>query len=85
MSGDRNIVKPDGSQPGTANCRTVDANATELLAGNSGDYRWSSSIHSDAGNLGLADGSAIQTSDSARQRQIESSGDANGNNHIQNP
>jgi len=60
LSGDRNMIKGSGAPAAT-------------LTFNNSDYDqadWYTTIHVKAGNIGLADGSAQQVSDSALQKQV---------------
>ncbi len=85
LTGDRNLMEGSGSALATETCGTANTTASALRAGNAGNYHWKSDLHRNCGNLGLPDGSVQQMRDSALKAQIQNSGDANGNNHIQLP
>jgi prepilin-type N-terminal cleavage/methylation domain-containing protein len=73
LSGDRNIVGAGIAAGGTTEVlgNFTDANYTEA--------NWQNTIHVDQGNLGLADGSAQQTTESALEKQLRSALDSSGN------
>jgi hypothetical protein len=66
LSGDRNLVK--GTALGTGSSYV---NNGGLVFDNS-QANWGNNIHQNAGNLGLADGSAMQASTNDLSRQIQS-------------
>ena len=80
LTGDRNITGANannetcGTYPGGGLAGKIDRNST-----------WDTSIHVNAGNLGLADGSAQQLSTGALQKQAGASDLVNDNNHSRFP
>lgn len=83
LIGDRNIGPVGGGTLNTERCGTANVDASVLRA--TDRYAWGDGIHRNAGNLGLSDGSVQQASDISLNRQVQYSGDPNGNNHLQLP
>jgi prepilin-type N-terminal cleavage/methylation domain-containing protein len=78
LSGDRNITGGQGGTVGNSPTREfTDGNA--LTTGNPSplppnvDAAWTTATHTKNGNIGLGDGSALQVTDQALQKQIQSS------------
>jgi prepilin-type N-terminal cleavage/methylation domain-containing protein len=78
LSGDRNIS-------GGANDQSCGAWTGAMACALTGSSEWDATIHNGAGNLGLGDGSAQQTTKAGLQKQALASDLDNGNNHSRLP
>jgi prepilin-type N-terminal cleavage/methylation domain-containing protein len=85
LAGDRNLGNANGQALATEQCSVANVEASSLCAGAAGNYRWSSELHQDCGNLGVADGSVQFSRASSLRSQFQRSNESTGNNHIQMP
>ncbi len=78
ITGDRNVQGTDNQT-----CDNARINNATLL--DPSTARWQSSIHNDAGNMLMGDGSAQQLSQNGLRRHLQQTGDPNTYNHVLKP
>lgn len=79
VAGDRNITGTDGQS-----CPSAQLTGTATLL-DPATARWQNSIHYNAGNMLMGDGSVQQLNASSLRRHLEQTGDPNQFNHILKP
>jgi len=77
LAGDRNF---NTTANGVMISTPAQANGALMLASRNSQYGWTADIHQDAGNIGLADGSVQQMTDTSMNDSADSAQESYGNN-----